>query len=184
MPFKTFPLKNRTALYGLLALGHVLFSFAFPWISAPLASWLFKRQLMGWFIASFSVPFFITVLFFAYKKWALIQPKRKIILACAALLYCASYFTLSYAPEKLHILNFSVMAIIFYKFLSPLMTVKRAVVRSLLITILVGTLDEFLQKWVVGRSSNLHDVFLCVKAAFLGVTIAWIFDKYSRKGRS
>ena len=184
MLFKIFPIKRRTAIYGSLALGHVIFSFAFPWISSPLASWLFNHHLMGWFIVSFSVPFFTTVIFFSYKKWALIQPRRKIILACTVFLYCAAYFPLSYAPEKLHILNFSVMGIIFYKLFSPLMRVKRAIARSLLMTILVGTLDEFLQKWIVGRSSNFHDVFLCIEAAFLGVTIAWIFDKYSRKGRS
>lgn len=171
-------------MYGLLALGQVIFSFAFPWISSPLASWLFQQNLMGWFIASFSVPFFTVVIFLSYKKWHLIQPKRKIILTCAALLYCAAYFPLSYAPEKLHILNFSFMGIIFYKFFSPLMRVKRAIVRALLITILVGTLDEFIQKWVPGRGASVHDVLLCIEAAFLGVTIAWIFDKYSRKGRS
>ena len=184
MFFKHFSIKKRTVVYGWLALTHVIFTFAFPWVSAPLAVCLFERHLMEWFIASFSVPFFTTVIIFSWKRWTLIQPKRKMILAGAALLYCASYFTLSYAPEKLHILNFSVMAIIFYKLLSPLMSIKRAIVRTLLITILIGTFDEFLQKWIKGRSSNVHDVFLCVKAAFLGVTIAWIFDKYSRKGRS
>lgn len=177
-------LNRRTALYGFIALGHVIFSFVFPWFSVPIVVWLFSRKVMGWFIASFSVPFFTAVIFTAYKKWALIHPQRKMILAAAAFFYCAFYFTLSYAPEKLHILNFSVMGIIFYKFLSPHMRIKRAVIKSLLFTILVGSIDEFQQKWIIGRSSTVHDVFLCVKGAVLGVTIAWIFDKYSRKGRS
>lgn len=171
-------------MYGLMAFGQTIFTFAFPWISSPLASWLFQQKLMNWFIASFSVPFFTAVLFLAYKRWHLIQPKRKILLTSAALLYCAAYFPLSYAPEKLHILNFSFMGIVFYKFFSPLMRVKRAIVRALLITIFIGTIDEFIQKWIPGRGASVHDVLLCVEAAFLGVTIAWIFDKYSRKGRS
>lgn len=178
------PLKPRTVFYGALVAGHIVFTMTFPYVSGSVANWLNRRNLMDFFIASFSVPFFTAVLFYAYKKWSLIQPKRRILLASVILLYCAAYFTLSYPPEKLHILNFSFMGIIFYKFLSPLMKVKHAAIRSLLYIFFIGTLDEFLQKWIPARGASVHDVILCYESATLGVMIAWIFDKYSRKGRS
>ena len=149
-----------------------------------MASWLLQHQLIDPFIALFAVPFLGTVIFFAYKRWKLIQPKRRLVLGLASLLYGAAYFPLSYHLERLHILNFSFMGIIMYKTFSPFMKLRQAAGLALVITITIGSIDEFLQRWVPGRSSNLHDVLLCVQAAFLGVALAWIFDKYSRKGRS
>ncbi len=177
-------IQPRTLFYSLLAFGHTLFTMVFPLVSVPLAVWLNKRKLFDSFIALFAVPFFSIVAYYSYKRWKLIKPNRRWVLVTAAALYAAAYIPLEYHPERLHILNFSFMGVIMYKTFSPLMKLRYAVVLSLAFIITVGTIDEFLQRWVVGRSSTFHDVSLCIEGAFLGVTLAWIFDKYSRKGRS
>lgn len=175
---------KRTVLFGAISAFSIVFTMTFPYFSVGVAIWLFKHNLFEAFIALFALPFLATVLYFTYKRWNLIQPKRRGILILAFLLYCAAYFPLDYHPERLHVLNFSFMALILYKTFSPLMRIRQAAFFALVTTITVGTVDEFLQRWIPGRSSSFHDVMLAVKAAFLGVALAWVFDKYSRKGRS
>lgn len=178
---------NRTSyrklFYGTLAAGHVLFTMIFPYFSTPIAVWLIRHKLVDVFIAAFAVPFFGTAFYFAYRRWRYIQLKRKISLLAAGCLYWAAYIPLEYHLERLHILNFSFMGIVMYKSFSPWMKLWRAALLSLIVTITIGTIDEYIQRWIVGRSSTLHDVLLCVEGAFLGVALAWIFDAYSRKGR-
>ena len=180
--WEDIPWQSR--LFAVLATAHIGFALLFPYISVPLIKWIEPRGLLDIFIIVFSMPFVFIFIYFAVRRWPLLKRDRKLLVVAAALLYIAVYFSLPDRRERLHIISFSVMGIFLYKFFSPLMPLKKATLRALFLTIFIACFDEWLQQGIEGRTSTLHDAFLGVKGALLGVGISWIFDKYSRKGRT
>lgn len=116
----------------------------------------------------------------------MIQSQRRLILILlsSVILYIAVYETVPDLGEKLHVLNFSVMAILIYKTFSPIMKLHWAFLLAWGLTSGISAVDEVLQRFIPGRDGSLHDVLIAVRSGLLGVIIAWVFDAYSRKGRS
>ena len=89
----------------------------------------------------------------------------------------AFYFNLEIRLEEIHLINFSVLTILFKKALdhSSHPSLRSMVyAKAIALAVLVGSLDEFLQKFIPGRVSDLRDVGLCGVAALLGAGLAWI----------
>ena len=181
-----FKIPRRSLLYGALALGQLLFTLIFPFYSVKIVVWFMQRNLYRLLIAAMGATFFFLMVYFSLKRWPVIKKDRRTILifAAAAILYITVYETVPDVGEKLHVLNFSVLAILIYKTCSPLMKLHGALFLSWILTSGVGALDEYLQQSIPGRAGTIHDVLIAVRSAVLGGIIAWIFDAYSRKGRS
>lgn len=185
LPFMN-QIPRRCWIYGLTAIFHLIFTIVFPFYSVALVSWFQKRHLYQLLIVMVSIPFFAALCYYTAKRWSVIRKSRKtaLCLAVSAILYVTVYETVPDFGEKLHVLNFSVLAILFYKAFSPIMKIPEALFWSWYITNLTGSLDESLQNFIIGRDGSIHDVLICVRSATLGIIIAWIFDAYSRKGRN
>lgn len=177
-------ISRRSLFYGAASLAHVLFALTFPFYSGDLARWLYARDLMDEFIVAFSVPFFIGLAYYSFRRWRMFKKERRVILVFAIAAYLVVYFSLADHKERLHIVSFSVMAMLFYKTLSPMTRLRWAGLSAFLLASGTGIVDEIIQRWIPDRTSNLHDMMLAVKGAALGVLIGWLFDAYSRKGRS
>lgn len=178
-------MPRRSILYGAGTIGHMLFTLIFPFFSVPIVNWFVHHNLYRKTIAALAAPFFISLTYFAVKRWKLIKTDRKLIfiLAASVILYITVYETVPDLGEKLHVLNFSVFAILLYKTLSPLMKLHWALLLSWIAASALGAIDESLQNFIPGRSGCIHDVLIAVRSGILGGILAWIFDAYSRKGR-
>lgn len=178
-------IPRRSFLYGLTAAGHILFSLVFPFFSVPLVIWLMERNLYRKSIMAFAAPFAGLFIYYTYRRWHLLKNDRHmlILVILSALIYVAIFETVPDLGEKLHVLNFSLMALVIYKALSPVMKIHWAMVFAWFVTCLVGGLDEYLQNFIVGRAGTVHDFLITVRSGVIGIIIGWIFDAYSRKGR-
>ncbi len=178
-------IPKRSRIYGLIALGHILFSLTFPFVSVKIVVWLMKHNLYRKSIMALATPFFVVFLYYAYKRWRLIKHDRRLfmLIILSALIYLMIYETVPDLGEKLHVLNFSIMSLVIYKTCSPIMKLHWAIILAWVLTMAVGALDEYLQCFIPGRAGTLHDFWITVRSGLIGVVIAWIFDAYSRKGR-
>ena len=184
-PVNKVPIPRRSILYGAGTVGQLIFTLVFPFFSVPIVNWFVHHNLYRKTIAALAAPFFISLLYFSLDRWKLIKKDRKLILILAAsvILYITVYETVPDLGEKLHVLNFSVFAILVYKTLSPLMKLHWALLSAWIAASALGALDETFQIFIPGRSGCIHDVLIAVRSGILGGIIAWIFDAYSRKGR-
>ncbi len=175
----------RSQVYALTAFFHTLFTLISPFYTVPLVVWLSKRNLYGTSIACTAGIFFAFLFYFGIKRWHMIKADRRLslIFILSLLSYFVVYETVSDRGEKLHVLNFSVLALLIYKACSPLVKLERALLLSWILPGLVAFIDEYLQKYIPGRVGTMHDVLIAVRSAVLGGVLAWIFDAYSRKGR-
>ena len=178
-------IPRRSVLYGVATIGHMLFTLIFPFFSVPIVNWFVHHNLYRKTIALCATPFFLSLIYFTYKRWKLIKKDRRMILILAAsvILYIMVYETVPDLGEKLHVLNFSVFAILVYKTLSPRMKLHWVLLISWIAASALGVVDESLQNFIPGRSGCIHDVLIAVRSGILSGIIAWIFDAYSRKGR-
>lgn len=144
-----------------------------------------KRNLYHKLIIAFSVPFFFLFFYYAAKRWHVIKKDRRLtlLIIVTALLYVGIFETVADFGEKLHVLNFSILAILIYKALSPISKIPWALLLASFLSSIVGALDEYFQTFIPGRAGTIHDALIAVRSAVIGVIIAWIFDAYSRKGR-
>lgn len=179
-------MPRRCIYYGVAATAHSLFTLIFPFFSVPLIVGLMNRDLYRLTIASLAAPFFSVLAYFSMKRWPVIKKDRRLILILVAAIisYITVYETVPDMGEKLHVLNFSVLAILIYKTFSPLMKVHGALLLSWAIAGTIGGVDEWLQNFIPGRAATLHDVLIAVRSGILGGIFGWIFDAYSRKGRN
>lgn len=179
-------IPRRSWIYGLTAIFHLIFTIIFPFYSVEIVTWFQKRHLYQLLIVLISIPFFGALAYFSKKCWHVIRKSRKtaLCLVVSAILYVTVYETVPDLGEKLHVLNFSVLALLFYKAFSPIMKIPEALFWAWYITNVAGALDESLQNFILGRDGSVHDFLICVRSATLGVIIAWVFDAYSRKGRT
>ena len=179
-------IPRRSIFYGALTLFQFIFTLVFPFYSVPVVIWFMHHNLYRILIASLGAVFSFFMIYFSLKRWPVIKNDRRtiLILAASAILYITVYETVPDLGEKLHVLNFSVLALLIYKTFSPLMKLHRALLLCWFVTIAVGVIDESLQNFIPGRAGTIHDVLIAVRSAVLGGIIAWIFDAYSRKGRN
>ena len=163
-----------------------MFTLIFPFYSVAPVIWLRGHNLYRITIAILATPFFFFLAYFSLKRWHAIKKDRRLllILTAATLLYITVYESVPDLGEKLHVLNFSILALLIYKTLSPVMKLHWALLICWGVASLVGGIDESLQNFIPGRAGTLHDVFIAVRSTILGGIIAWIFDAYSRKGRT
>ena len=177
---------RRSLLYGALSLLQLFVTLVSPFYTVPVVSWLMRQNLYRFTIALLAAPFFSLLAYFSMKRWSLIKKDRRmvLILLASACSYIAVYETVPDVGEKLHVLNFSVLALLIYKTLSPQMKLHWAMLLSWMIPSLVAGVDEYMQNFIPGRAGTVHDALIAVRSAILGGSIAWVFDAYSRKGRS
>lgn len=173
----------RSFQYAVLATAHIIFALTFPFYSGDFARLMYRWNMMETVIIIFSIPFFAGMVYFSVTRWHSFKTERKLILGFAILAYCAVYFSLPDHKERLHIISFSLMAVLIYKVFSPMTRLRWAGLAGFTLTSVTCTVDEWIQIYIPDRTSNLHDVMLGVKGAMLGVLMAWLFDAYSRKGR-
>jgi VanZ family protein len=181
-----FSIPRRSLTYGIASLCHLIFTLVFPFYSVPIVVWLMERNLYRLTISALAAPFFSFLAYFSLKRWPLIKKDRRLILILMAVvfLYILVYETVPDLGEKLHVLNFSILALLMYKAFSPLMKLHWALLLAWLLPSAVAGLDEYVQDFISGRAGTMHDVLIAVRSAILGGIIAWIFDAYSRKGRT
>jgi VanZ family protein len=182
---KDLRIPRRSWFYGGLTLFHTLFTLISPFYTFPVVVWLMKRNLYAKVISAFALPIFFLVLYYSWKQWNLIKKDRRLILIliASALSYLTVYETVPDLGEKLHVLNFSALALLMYKTFSPLVKLHWALLISWSFASLMAALDEYLQNYIPGRAGTVHDVLIAVRSGILGGIIAWVFDAYSRKGR-
>jgi VanZ family protein len=178
-------IPKRSYLYGVLSLFQLIVTLVSPFYTVPVVVWLVKRNLYRFTIALIAAPFFSLLAYFSMKRWPFIKKDRRmiLILLASACSYIAVYETVPDMGEKLHVLNFSVLAFLIYKTFSPLMKLHWAMMLAWILPSAVAGFDEYLQNFIPGRAGTLHDVLIAVRSAILGGSIAWVFDAYSRKGR-
>lgn len=176
---------RRSLFYGVLSVFQLLVTLISPFYTVPVVSWLMRQNMYRFTIALLAAPFFSLLAYFSMKRWPLIKKDRRmiLILLASACSYIAVYETVPDVGEKLHVLNFSVFALLIYKTCSPQMKLHWAMLLAWLIPSGVAGVDEYMQNFIVGRAGTLHDALIGVRSAILGGSIAWVFDAYSRKGR-
>jgi VanZ family protein len=185
MAIQHFLRSRRSLFFAALLILHTAFTLISPFYTVPIVVWLMKHKLYRITIGCMAAPLFFLLLFFSVKRWKLIKADRRLILILVATVfsYITVYETVPDLGEKLHVLNFSVLALFAYKMLSPQMKLHWALLISWIFSSSVAGVDEYLQNFIVGRAGTVHDVLIAVRSAILGGIIAWIFDAYSRKGR-
>lgn len=178
-------ISARSIAYGVGALFHLAFTLISPFYSVPVVVALRERNLYRVVITLMAGVFFLFLAYFSAKRWHVIKNDRRLllVLVISTVLYLFIYETVPDLGEKLHVLNFSVLALLIYKALSPMMKLHWALFIAWILASITGVIDESLQNFIPGRAGTLHDMVIGVKSAILGGIMAWVFDAYSRKGR-
>ena len=104
-------------------------------------------------------------------------PLKWILFLLILSIYTGFYFTLPIPLEEIHLINFSVLTLLYKKAFENSGRGQHIYWKALVLTVFIGSLDEFIQKFIPGRFADWHDIGLCLIGALLGALLAWIFDR-------
>ncbi len=147
---------------------------AFGWVAAIYLSVGFVRSVDTWLKQWPAYPFFIVLvclLFLAVfivislKKQTL-KSRQWVLFGLVAVFYIATFFYIKIPAERVHLVQYGLCSVLFYRALRNHMPSTRAVVFSWILSSLAGLLDEIIQGQTQGRYFGWWDVLLnCWSAA-------------------
>ncbi|MBN1689265.1 MAG: VanZ family protein [Candidatus Omnitrophica bacterium] len=107
------------------------------------------------------------------KDWGLLV----LILA----LYFTHYFFVRYEIEKIHLVSYSLLAILYQKTLTSYKTSNWTLLLAGLGCALVGTVDEVLQYFIPRRFFQWSDIYLNAVSGVLGLALLFILSDKTKK---
>jgi len=160
------PWSSRT-----LAIGYTLFIFCLTFTLAPVVSHLReigvypKILLPLWGIAIAGVSFWI------WAHHRSLSPKRILLLGLILAGYYFYYHSLKFSIEKVHIITYSLLAILYRCSFFEHQSKLRSYLVAGFFCALVGTTDEVLQLFIPLRVFQFSDVCLNAVSGILGLSL-------------
>jgi VanZ family protein len=114
----------------------------------------------------------VDTVFFRLKKRAVGDVAA---LAVAGLVYAFLIKTYAKAPSDwIHLIEYPPLAVISYYALKLKASDWMALVYAMLLTAAVGAGDEFAQRYVPGRTADVHDFIVNVLSSMVALAVVWI----------
>lgn len=164
-------------LYVLFLLGTAPFILRF-------SAWLRGHHLLRVFLISLAAGCLIYIL--AYFVSRLKIRNLKAYLGIGLLLAAAGLLMLRHQTleERIHLLEYTALALLFFKAVKFSRRGKILFVLPLLLTIFIGWIDELWQGLLPGRVYDILDVLNNAAGGMIGVSIAWIRQTYGGEAPS
>lgn len=67
---------------------------------------------------------------------------------------------MEFTSEKMHLIEYAILAVVIYSRINKNQPVTKLHFKILIIGFIVGSIDEFLQRFIPGRACDIRDVFL------------------------
>lgn len=168
--------SKKSLLFGSLAGIYSLWILSLAFLALPLVSWLEERYFYLPLFPGIYAVFFSGLAFAAWKNRRGLNKKRYLGLTGIVFLYLFFYHRLIFWIERFHLINFSILVILFHQALSRIPSAKRRGLYAALLTLAIGLLDEGLQHFVPNRTADLRDTGLCLLGIFLGLSLVHLFQ--------
>lgn len=171
---------NRTELrklYWLLAISWTALIYGTLGVVRPICEFLrghipFKAAISGLILLIFALALSIGF------KHSLPRKKRTYFFLVVILAgYAGSFYFLPIPEERIHLVQYGVLAFLIYRALSLDLSGISAYICSFGLTSLLGWLDEMLQQVTPGRFFDWKDVLLNAISTLLALTFTYILTK-------
>lgn len=183
MPLFTSPREKRLWLYAFLVMFAIFSILAF---GRPFQEMLRDQNIQAVFFLSGMILTGATIIVHGLK----VKPSKTEIAIWFGLsaVYIMFVFRLG-APERSHLIEYSVLAIFIHKALNERVNQEKkwplTAIIALLLTALIGTLDEWIQLFLPERVFDPEDILFNALSALtaIGVSLAiqWTRKKFGKK---
>lgn len=152
-------------------------------IGSPLQEMLRNQNVQAIFFALGMILTGTTIIIHGLK----VRPSKTEIAIWSGLaaIYIMFFFRLG-APERSHLMEYSVLAIFIHNALSERLKngnkLPQIELFAILITAFFGILDESIQSFIPDRVFDFEDIFFNIFAGLLAVSASWILGWAKRKG--
>ena len=170
------------SLYWITAILYTVFIFFLSVFALDIGK-IFGGDIFYDYALNIAGILFISGLLVLFgKKYRQMTGLRWLALAGVLSVYACFYFNLENKIEEIHLINFSLLTILYKKAFENSRCPQHAYWKAGAVSIFAGGLDEFIQRFVPGRFAQWHDVGLCLVGALLGVGLAWILNSLRNSG--
>lgn len=183
MPVFTSSREKRLWLYALIVLVAILSTLA---LGRPLQESLRDQNIQAVFFLSGMILTGATIIIHGIK----VRPSKAemVVWLGLAAVYVMLILRLG-APERSHLIEYSVLAIFIHKALierlSPKSNALRPAILAFVITAIIGVLDESVQKLLPGRVFDPEDMMFNSIAAFMAIggsmVLQWARKKFKKQ---
>ena len=171
----------KAILLRTFALAYTVFVLSMTYLILPLEAYLKKKGSYKFAIRTLCYLFLAGILYLIWKRRHILTPIRIVCTLVVIALYVVHYLRVSFEIERAHLVEYSLLAIILNRALALRFSKLRNLVDTALISILIGCLDEFIQRFIPGREGTIGDVYLGAISSILGLALTLIFQNNSIK---
>ena len=154
-----------------LAAAYTFWMLALVFLTNPLVEWLNKVNFYHTTRHLLYGMYTLGVCGWLAKNRRLLTPWRVLWLVVIVCSYTVLYRTTGFPSEKIHLITYSLLSIIYYKALPSHHSLSHRLATAALLACLFGILDEGLQFFVPGRVFTWWDVSLNCVSGVLGLGI-------------
>lgn len=159
----------RPYLPYLLCSGVILVTIDFTTVARK---WVAENLGNGAYNAVYLlVAAFIAWVIIRFVKSGRAAPVRILLIVAAGGLYALALSRMQYAVEKIHYVEYGLLAVLAFRAVSSSLGGLAASLTALLMVSLTGITDEFLQSLNTDRVGEFRDVFTDLFAGFLGLLL-------------
>ncbi|MFH1782999.1 MAG: VanZ family protein [Candidatus Omnitrophota bacterium] len=171
---------NRTSsakTYWIFSALWTLLIYSTLYIVRPICNFLKKNAPFNEIVSLSLVVLFIFIVGIFFKKTKIKNIATYFLLALVACLYIITFKYIEYPEERIHLVQYGILAFLIYKALSFRLNGIRPYLIAFLLTSLIGWGDELIQGILPNRYYQTTDVMLNSVSGSLSLFLTYIIRR-------
>ena len=172
---KMVPHSKKT--YWVLVFLWVGTIYSTLYIVRPICEYLRQTTPFVELTYIFSLIFLALLLLILWKKFGIKYNSTYVLLSIGVLLYIFGLIKVQYPEEKIHLIEYGILAFFSYKALSFDLNKPKAFLVAYLLTSFFGFMDEVIQHILPNRFYQNEDVLLNSLSGLLGLFFTFVIQR-------
>lgn len=168
---KDVELKRRRSAGWRWVMAWTIFIYVSAFYAVPLAREMFTYLNMNALMGMIFGALVLTgaVIWTIKTGCFQVPPKKRVLMFITLIVFIVAYWTAERHAKRFHLIEYSVLAYLFYRVLRLDFKGARLWLFAFLGALLVGLGDEILQRWIPERVSSWPDLFINIQGALFGL---------------
>lgn len=155
-------------IFRIIAFGYSLFLIAMVPITRSITDWMKANSLLVPITGLVGTFFILGIILWFSQKLKKLSRYQIVLFVFLVGLYGTIFTTLHYPIECFHFINFSLLFIFFQNSIPENWPQIDHITWPIILTLFVGTIDEFIQAIIPNRHGEFGDLLYCAYAIVLG----------------
>lgn len=163
--------------YWLFVFGWVFLIYSTLYVARPVCEFLKRAFPFSALVDLVSIAMLLTVVVFIWSKAKVFNLLSYALMAVILVSYINGLMTLQYPEEKIHFIEYGVLAFLVYRAIALDKHAPDAYAISFVLVTVFGWIDEGIQYLLPNRYYQVEDVILNSVSGALGLLLVYVFRK-------